>query len=177
MVPGQLRYGGLFVGAGTPYRWRKLTGWEELPELDSGNVPRPDADGAYLGRLLSQTRTIGLDEMVVRAPGEQLGTVIEHLGALRGPVDTPRLTNTTTGAVLEYEAILDPGEQLTIDTFAGTATLPGGESLLNAASVASWPEPAFTLAPGRNQLTFRAAPDGAADPRATAVLRWHYAHW
>ncbi|MFM9368063.1 phage distal tail protein [Streptomyces sp. Da 82-17] len=286
MVAGQLRYGDFLLGPGTPYRWRKLTGWEELPELDSGNVPKPDAHGAYLGRLLSQTRTIALDEVIVRAPAEQLGGVVEQLGAATGlvegelpllvhidergpllvwaravrrtvpvelgyavgtvteaaieweasdprryapavqqvetglpepclpwhttpdgaprgipastgnltaanlgsapthpvvevwgPVDTPRITNETTGAVLEYDLILDAGEQLVVDTFAGTAALADGESLLHAASVASWPEQAFVLAPGANELTFRAADDAPADPRAAAVLRWRSAHW
>ena len=286
MVPGQLRYGELLLGTGTPYRWRKLTGWEELPELDSGNVPRPAAHGAWTGRLLSQTRTITLDEMIVRAPVAQLGAVIETLtmgtalvedelpllvhldergpllswaratkrtvpvelgysvgtiteGALEfeatdprrytpavqhagvglpepclpwhadhghgprgipastgdlvvhnigsapthpvvelyGPVDTPRLINHTTGTVLEYEVLLDPGERLTVDTFAGTATLPTGESLLNAASVGSWPEPTFMLAADRNEISFRAAEDAPADPRAAALLRWRSAHW
>ena len=286
MVVGQLRYGELLLGTGTPYRWRKLTGWEELPELDSGNVPRPAAHGAFLGRLLSQTRTVALDEVIVRASADELGGVVERLNAgtalvedelpllvhidergpllvwaravrrnvpvelgyavgtvteatiefeatdprryapavqsvetglpepclpwhadygdgprgvpastgdliaynfgrapthpvieLHGPVDTPRLTNETTGAVLEYDLILDPGERLVVDTFAGTATLADGESLLHAASVASWPEQAFTLAAGDNSLTFRAAPEAPADPRAAAVLRWRSAHW
>ncbi|MCX5446009.1 phage tail family protein [Streptomyces nigrescens] len=286
MVAGQLRYGELLIGAGTPYKWRKLEGWEELPELDNGSVPRPAAHGSFLGRLLSQTRTVALGEVIVRAPVERLGLVVETLNAgtpivedeqpllvhidergpllvwarvvrrtvpvergyavgtvtegalefeatdprryspavqhdelglpepclpwhgdyghgprgipastgeravcnlgsapthpvveLHGPVDTPRLTNATTGAVLEYEVILDPGEVLTVDTFAGTATLPDGSSLLTAASVECWPEPAFTLAAGTNCLTFRAAPDASADPRAAAVLRWRSAHW
>ncbi|MGY5129209.1 phage distal tail protein [Streptomyces nigrescens] len=286
MVVGQLRYGELLLGTNTPYKWRKLAGWEELPEVDNGSVPRPSVHGAFLGRLLSQTRTIALDEMIVRAPVEHLGLVVETLNTatalvedeqpllisidergpllawaravrrtvpvepgyavgtvveaklefeatdprryspavqhaelglpepclpwhadyghgprgipastgdhtaynlgsapthpvveLHGPVDTPRLTNTTTGAVLEYEVILDPGEVLTVDTFAGTATLPDGSSLLTAASVECWPEPAFTLAAGTNCLTFRAAPDAPADPRAAAVLRWRSAHW
>ncbi|RAJ61705.1 hypothetical protein K378_04065 [Streptomyces sp. Amel2xB2] len=79
MVPGQLRYGELLLGTHTPYRWRKLTGWEELPEVDSGNVPRPAAHGAWAGRLLSQTRTVTLDEMIVRAPVALLGAVVETL--------------------------------------------------------------------------------------------------
>lgn len=286
LVPGQLRYGELLLGTDTPYRWRTLTGWETLPGLDSGNVPRPDMHGSFLGRLLFQTRTIGLEEMIVRARADELGSVVDHLNhatalaedevpllvhlddrgpllvwartvrreipvslgyavgtvteaaleweasdprrytpavqraetglpepclpwhtypdgrprgipastgdllvhnhgsahthpviELVGPVDTPRLTNQTTGAVLEYEVILEAGEILTIDTFDGTAALPAGENLLAEASLESWPEPAFTLAPGINEITFRAAPDVVADPRATAVLRWRSAHW
>ncbi|MEW1752038.1 hypothetical protein [Streptomyces angustmyceticus] len=72
--------------------------------------------------------------------------------------------------------ILDPGERLVVDTFDGAATLPDGSSLLTTASVGCRPEPAFTLAAGTNCLTYRAAPDAPADPRA-AVLRWCSAHW
>lgn len=287
LLPGQIRYGDLLLGRQTPYRWGQLTGWEALPELDSGTVPRSGAHGAHPGALLAQPRTIGLDDIVIRAEpgwaGEAVRKMRAHLGVqldeqpllvhldhrgplltwarpvrvevpveppfavgvvtgaavefeasdprrytpaeqcaetglpepclawhhtpghthvrgipastghttatnhgdapthpvveLRGPVDTPRLTNQTTGAVLEYEVILDPGEVLTVDTFAGTATLPTGENLLHAASGASWPEPAFTLVPGRNDLAFRAAADAPADPRAAALLRWRSAHW
>ncbi|MEU8989965.1 hypothetical protein AB0C98_26640 [Streptomyces sp. NPDC048558] len=287
MVPGQLRYGELLLGAGTAYRWRKLTGWEELPSLDSGNVPRSGAHGAHLGSLLSQIRTIGLDEVIVRAEAFRFGAVVDTLNAgtpvtldeqpllvyiddrgpllswaritrrnvpvepgyaigtvtgaalqweatdprrytpavqyaetglpepclpwhtdpvtgkprgipastgditacnlgdapthpvivFRGPVDTPRLTNTTTGAVLEYRVALDAGEELTVDTFAGTATLPTGESLLGDASAESWPEQAFTLDPDDNALEFRGAASVPADPRAAVAVRWRSAHW
>ncbi|MFD9813708.1 phage distal tail protein [Streptomyces sp. NPDC059080] len=284
--PGTVQFGELLLGPGTPYRWRKLTGWNEIPAIDSGSVPRPAAHGAYPGALLAQARTITLDEVIVRAEPGRIGATVAALeaatplvddeqpllihlddrgpllvfarvvrrevpvdpaygvgvatgGAIQfeasdprrytpavqwiesglpepclpwhtaadggprgipastgdlvaynlgrapthpvvefvGPVDTPRLTNATTGAVLEYEAILDPGERLTVDTRAGTAVLDSGESLLNAASFASWPEPAFMLVAGRNELTFRAAPDAPADPRAAALLRWRSAHW
>ncbi|MGI5451572.1 hypothetical protein ACQEVM_38570 [Streptomyces sp. CA-243310] len=67
--PGQVQYGDLLLGPGTPYRWRGITGWEELPALDSGSVARSDAHGAYPGLLLAQARTIGLDGLIVRAPG------------------------------------------------------------------------------------------------------------
>ncbi|WP_425829285.1 phage distal tail protein [Streptomyces fractus] len=285
MRPGHIRFGPLLLGPGTPYRWTKLTGWEALPEVDSGDVPRPAAHGAWPGQLLSQSRTLTLENLIIRAPAAQFGAVMDALTAatalgedeipllvsldergpllswaratkrdvpanvgyalgvvteaaleltatdprryipavqttvvglpepclpwhrdhghgprgipastgdavvrnlggapthpvieLWGPVDTPRLVNETTGAVLEYELLLDPGERLTIDTFAGTAQLDSGEGLLTAASGASWPEPAFTLAPGRNEITFRSG-DTSPDPRAAAALRWRSAHW
>ncbi|MGW8374258.1 hypothetical protein [Streptomyces sp. ODS28] len=286
MRPGDIRYGELLLGPRSPYRWTKLTGWEALPELDSGDVPRPSAHGAWPGQLLSQSRTLTFEEMIVRAPAAQIGAVVDALTAatalgkdevpllvcldergpllswarttkrdvpasvgyalgtiteaaleltatdprrytpavqhavvglpepclpwhadhghgprgipastgdllvhnlgsapthpvveLWGPVDTPRLGNAATGAVLEYELLLDEGERLTIDTSNGTAVLDTGESLLHAASGTSWPEPAFMLAPGRNNLVFRAAEDTPPDPRAAAVLRWRSAHW
>ncbi|MDT0346755.1 phage distal tail protein [Streptomyces litchfieldiae] len=96
---------------------------------------------------------------------------------LRGPVDTPSLTHTGTGAVLEYRLTLDPGECLVIDTYAGTVTTGDGTNALDTASPRSHPEHAFTLAPGENVLAFRANPEATPDPRAAADLRWRSAHW
>ncbi|MFI1678094.1 hypothetical protein [Streptomyces sp. NPDC020607] len=89
-------------------------------------------------------------------------------------MDTPLLTNRTTGAVLGYDVILDRDEGMTVDTFESTVTLNGGTgtSLLTAAR----PEPSFVLVPGPNPLAFRAAEDIPLGPGA-AVLRWRSAYW
>ncbi|MFJ8146982.1 hypothetical protein ACIQ6R_18170 [Streptomyces sp. NPDC096048] len=79
--PGHIQYGALLIGPGTPYRWKNLTGWEELPALDSGTVARSDAHGAFPGRLLAQARTIGLDGLMVRAPRDRIGAVVGALNA------------------------------------------------------------------------------------------------
>lgn len=88
--PGQVQYGELLLGAGTPYRWRGITGWEELPALDSGTVPRSDAHGAFPGGLLAQARTIGLDGLVIRAPRASVGAVVGALNAGTVPVEDER---------------------------------------------------------------------------------------
>lgn len=79
--PGHIQYGPLLLGPGTPYRWKELTGWEELPAIDSGTVARSDAHGAFPGRLLAQARTIGLDGLMVRAPRDRIGAVVGALSA------------------------------------------------------------------------------------------------
>lgn len=84
--PGHVQYGELLLGPGTPYRWQSITGWEELPALDSGTVARADAHGAYPGPLLAQSRTIGLEGLVVRAPRDQVGAVVGALNAGTVPV-------------------------------------------------------------------------------------------
>lgn len=58
-----------------------MTGWEDLPALDSGTVARSDAHGSFPGRLLSQARTIGLDGLMVRAPRDRIGAVVGALSA------------------------------------------------------------------------------------------------
>lgn len=56
---GQLEWGGLLMGDGTIYRWRELTGWDDLPAIDSGNVARTAAHGAWSGTDYLQSRTVG----------------------------------------------------------------------------------------------------------------------
>lgn len=85
--PGLVQWGTLLLGrwqAGgviTPYRWRLLTGWEDLPGLDSGTVARAQQSGAYPGRLLAQTRIITLDGMTVRAAAGHIGAAVRTLNA------------------------------------------------------------------------------------------------
>ncbi|MGW3057680.1 phage distal tail protein [Streptomyces goshikiensis] len=79
--PGQVQYGSLLLGSGTPYRWRDVTGWEELPALDSGDVPRSDAHGSFPGVLLAQSRTVGLSGLIIRAPRDRIGAVLGTLNA------------------------------------------------------------------------------------------------
>ncbi|MFF7146041.1 hypothetical protein ACFZB5_33410 [Streptomyces nodosus] len=86
--PGHIQYGGLLLGPGTPYRWKELPGWEDLPPLDSGTVPRPAAHGAYPGQLLAQTRTITVEGLMVRAPRATIGAAVAELGAGTVPVET-----------------------------------------------------------------------------------------
>jgi hypothetical protein len=287
-VPGHVQYGdALLLGPGTPYHVRTLSGWEELPALDSGTVPRPAAHGAYPGALLAQPRTITVDDMVIRAPADQIGAALDRLNVgtgvtdeelpllihldergpllafarvvrrvvpvesgyalgvitgaaiqweasdprrylppeqcaetglpepcldwhrddagaftrgvpastgtlapynagtapthpvitFRGPVDTPTLTNSTTGAQLSYRVQLDDGEELTVDTYASTVTLNGTDNLIGTAAATSHPEHVFTLPPGYSSLAFSADPSRPPDKRAAAVLRWRSAYW
>ncbi|MGW7431869.1 phage distal tail protein [Streptomyces sp. NPDC054861] len=78
---GHAQLGELLLGRGTPYRWRSLSGWEDLPALDSGSVNRSDAHGAILGRLLAQPRVVTLDGIQIRARRGEIGAVVQQLGA------------------------------------------------------------------------------------------------
>ncbi|MGW7514779.1 phage distal tail protein [Streptomyces sp. NPDC054796] len=83
--PGHVQYGDFLFGPGTPYRWQSITGWEELPALDSGTVLRPAAHGAIPGLLLAQARTIGLDGLIMRAPRATIGAVVGALNRATVP--------------------------------------------------------------------------------------------
>ncbi len=88
--PGHVQYGELLLGPDTPYRWRSIGGWEDLPALDSGTVARSDAHGAFPGRLLAQARTVTLDGLLVRAPRATIGAVVAALNAGTVPVEDER---------------------------------------------------------------------------------------
>lgn len=83
--PGHIQYGTFLFGPGTPYQWEDLTGWDDLPDLDSGTVLRPAAHGAYPGDLLAQTRVIGLNGLIIRAPLKEIGAAAGALTSATGP--------------------------------------------------------------------------------------------
>lgn len=79
-APGHAQLGELLLGRGTPYRWRSLSGWEDLPGLDSGSVNRSDGHGAILGRLLAQSRVVTLDGILIRTRAGDIGRAVRDLG-------------------------------------------------------------------------------------------------
>lgn len=94
---------------------------------------------------------------------------------IRGPVDSPSVTMSGTGLLLEYDITLAGNDVLTVDTWAGTVTL-AGQSRIGTASLRSAPEGSFVLPPGATTLSFRAAP-GSVDPAAQVTVRWRSAYW
>lgn len=70
----------------TRYGWATLTGWEEGPPFDSGNVLKPVAHGAWPGPQWAQTRTIGVEGLSVRATSGTIGAACAALEAAL-PVD------------------------------------------------------------------------------------------
>ncbi|MFJ7267247.1 phage distal tail protein [Streptomyces sp. NPDC099050] len=187
--PGQVQYGSLLLGADTRYGWRELTGWEELPALDSGTVARSGGHGAYPGALLAQTRTVGISGMVIRAPRAEVGHVVGQLAAgtsvtseelplvvwldERGPllvwarvvrravpVGTGYRLGTIIGGAVEWEAS-DP-RRYELAEQSATARLPQPEPGLK------WPLtwPLFFGAPGSTG-TLSAHNDGTAPTHPT----------
>ncbi|MFG3495454.1 phage distal tail protein [Streptomyces sp. NPDC047928] len=57
---GQIQWAGLLMGPGTPYEIDRtgITGWDDLPDLDTGDVPRPDQHGSWPGARWAQPRQI-----------------------------------------------------------------------------------------------------------------------
>ncbi|NGO71136.1 phage distal tail protein [Streptomyces boncukensis] len=57
---GQIQWAGLLFGPGTPYQVdvKGITGWDDLPGFDTGDVSRPDQHGAWAGARWAQPRTV-----------------------------------------------------------------------------------------------------------------------
>lgn len=81
---GQMQYGNLLMGTGTPYRLAALIGWDDLPPLDLADVPRPGADGAWPGSIFAAERVIETDLNVVADPSAY-PAVIAALRAATAP--------------------------------------------------------------------------------------------
>lgn len=83
---GQLQYGSLLMGTGTPYRIApsSLVGWDDLPPLDMSDVNKPGADGAWPGDIFAGERIITMDINVV-ADSATYPAVIAALRAATAP--------------------------------------------------------------------------------------------
>lgn len=87
---GQLQYGSLLMGTGTPYRLASLVGWDDLPPLDLADVSRPSADGAWPGSIFAGERIIETDLNIVADP-ISYPAVIAALRAATAPSGSEQL--------------------------------------------------------------------------------------
>jgi hypothetical protein len=70
VADGQIEYGGVLFGKGTPYRWKQLDGWEDLPDISTGNAARPGTHGAWPGRALAGERVVTWQGRIKAPPGQ-----------------------------------------------------------------------------------------------------------
>ncbi|QMU72135.1 phage tail domain-containing protein [Streptacidiphilus sp. P02-A3a] len=76
---GQMQWRGVLLGEGTPYAGVSLSGWDDLPDLDSSTVAMPSLSGAWPGALLASTRTLQWDFEVTADSLGQLPAVLDVL--------------------------------------------------------------------------------------------------
>jgi len=76
---GQMQWRGVLLGEGTPYVGVELSGWDDLPDLDSSTVAMPSLPGAWPGALLASTRTLKWDFEVTPDSLDQLPAVLDVL--------------------------------------------------------------------------------------------------
>ncbi|MEV4330355.1 phage tail protein [Streptomyces sp. NPDC049597] len=109
------------------------------------------------------------------AVAENTGSAPTHpVIVFRGPCSMPTVTERVSRRRLRYAIDLAAGDELTVDTAAGTVTLNNTASRRHTAMADSTPEELFVLEPGRTELSFR--PDGASAD-ALMTVRWRSAEW
>lgn len=84
---GQIEWNGFLLGSGTPYRWKGLTGWKNLPGITPGNVERSTGHGSYRGRPSGQERIITY-ATIIKGPATAFEQIIEDLEDVTGLPDT-----------------------------------------------------------------------------------------
>ena len=103
---GQIQWRGLVLGDGTDYHVTSLTGWRELPGVDSGNVARPSRHGSWPGRALAQERTVTVEFNVVpMLPDDLPGRVAElvaNTALSEDGTDEPLVVNDFPPALVAY---------------------------------------------------------------------------
>lgn len=93
-------------------------------------------------------------------PATNAGNVATHpVLRIPGPVVDPTITNQTLDRVLQFSITVADGEQLVIDTDAGTASI-GSTSQMQTLAGTSVPVTEFVLARGVNELKYSANSGG-----------------
>lgn len=110
----QIEYNGvLFGGHGNQFQIiaGSVEGWDDLPAMDSGNVPRPTWHGSWGARVLAQERQITATIALTIGPGDDFNGNLAALRRLLTPPegDTyPSLVISTRDEVLlSLEAVVD----------------------------------------------------------------------
>ncbi|MFB7324111.1 phage tail protein [Streptomyces sp. NPDC056190] len=91
-----------------------------------------------------------------------------------GPCSMPTVTERVSRRRLRYAIDLAAGDELVVDTAAGTVMLNNTASRRHTAMADSSPEELFVLEPGRTELSFR--PDESTED-ALLTVRWRSAEW
>lgn len=114
---GQLQFGSLLMGPGTPYRLSGLIGWDDLPPLDLADVPRPGSDGAWPGNLFAAERIIETDLTIVSDP-TTYPAVIAALRAATAPAGPERPLVIRWGGQMLQAGVRCTGRVVTGDGYA-----------------------------------------------------------
>lgn len=105
MLPTTFEWRGLVLGPSTPFQSIRLDGWEDMPQLDSGDQARPARHGDWAGTPYAQARTITLTGRIRTGRGSVLDRVRDLRRACAIPDDSTLWPLTITAL----------GERLTVD--------------------------------------------------------------
>jgi hypothetical protein len=87
---GQIEWAGLLLGPGTPYQiaGEGLSGWADLPELDSTDANRPTAHGAWPGSRWAQSRIVTAGVWLLPEDSATAGDLLEAFVGATAAEDT-----------------------------------------------------------------------------------------
>lgn len=69
--PGQLQFGPMLLGDGTPAGWLDLIGWRNLPDAAVGDSQRPQAHGSYPGSVFGESLVVTYDYLLRGTPANK----------------------------------------------------------------------------------------------------------
>ncbi|MFF0747878.1 phage distal tail protein [Streptomyces sp. NPDC004267] len=138
-------------------------------------APQPESGLTWVPNGLTWPLNWGQAKSTGDAVAENTGSAATHpVIVFRGPCSMPTVTERVSKRRLRYAIDLAAGDELVVDTAAGTVTLNNTASRRHTAMADSSPEELFLLEPGRTELAFR--PDSAT-PDALMTVRWRSAEW
>jgi hypothetical protein len=137
----------------------------DIPMDDLYSVGAPNVS---LLIVCSDPRRYSINRTGVDLPADQTvevanagNTPTNPILRITGPVTDPVITNLTLDRIVQFGVTLGSGEQLVIDTDAGTAVV-GSDSQMQHLTGVSVPVTEFVLARGSNQLRYEPGAGGIA---------------
>jgi len=105
--PGQLQYGDMLLGAGTPAGWRELFGWRDMPEAQIADSPRPQAHGSYAGAVFGDSLAVTFVFLLRGTPATKIAALnaLERFAPMDG-VDRPLAVDDGDGVWLRNARVI-----------------------------------------------------------------------
>lgn len=160
---GQVQWAGLLLGPGTPYGIDSsgMTGWEDLPEIQSADADRPTDHGAWPGARYAKSRLVG----------GQVWLLPDADGGGPAALDTVRTLRQALALRDEerWLAVRVHGETLAVRARVGRRVVPTDQTYATqgvAKASVQW----IAADPRRYQPTERTA--GTEPPEPEAGLTW-----
>jgi hypothetical protein len=109
VADGQVQWGGFLLGDNDLTWTDGITGWDDLPGVDSGNVARPGQPGSWPGQKLPQERIVTWSGVWTPDPATDTGTDLVALRQattiLDGTDEQPLVVRTLGETMVAYGAV------------------------------------------------------------------------
>ncbi|WP_408895947.1 hypothetical protein ACJ5H2_13610 [Nocardioides sp. R1-1] len=105
--PGQVQFGPMLLGSGTPAGWRNIVGWRDHPQAQIGDAPRPQGHGASPGTVFADAAVVTFTFLLRGTPEAKLLALdaIERWTPMDG-VERPLVVNDGAGPWLRNARVI-----------------------------------------------------------------------